>query len=312
MLRECLLSILEQSFVDFEIVVGNDYVYKQLTNENIGIQDSRVHIVNNRNNFGEINNMNSLLAMSSGKYFTWLADDDMYTINFLSAINDALIMYNYPECVFTSYSHGDTMSEKVVEYAGRLNFIDGRQFLQRYLSKKYKTLGCYGVFNTKYLRRIGGMKQLGTGFSPYSDNLLAIQVGSLDKVVYIDAPLIFFRTHEQSISYSSGDIEAYVSAQKALLKNCISLFHSEGSKFNYYQNIFLLIDLFISDFFCVLRRSRKLQPHNLIKYLVFVINHLKLLKNYKCKIVVRLLKNLVKHLLFLIVPIGKWKKYSHS
>ena len=78
--------------------------------------------------------MNVLLAQSRGKYFTWLADDDIYTAHYLSAIHDALTMFDFAEAVFTSYSQGNTVSKKSINYQRKIECLSGQQFLHGYLS----------------------------------------------------------------------------------------------------------------------------------------------------------------------------------
>ena len=90
--------------------------------------------------------MNALLAMSSGRYFTWLADDDMYTPAFLLAVYTALLKYDFSPCVFTSYMSGVTFPEKLKISSAEGQLLNGRRFLQLYLSRGLKTQGSFGVF----------------------------------------------------------------------------------------------------------------------------------------------------------------------
>ena len=279
MLKECLSSILQQTFTNYEIIVGNDYPQENLSAELLGIDDPRIRFINHTQNLGEIRNMNSLLAMSRGRYFTWLADDDMYAPDILQTVHTALVRFNFPPCVFTSYVMGATYSDdKINSLVGEQRLIAGRQFLEQYLARSLKTIGCYGVFDVQYLRRIGGIKPLGNGFSPYSDVLLAIQSGLLERVVYIDAPLIFFRTHESSISYKSPDFDAYYSAHEDLCRKCINIFSSEGLRDDFHSNLFLLLRWCIRDFTAVVRRSGSINGRQAITYLLFVRRYVSLLR----------------------------------
>lgn len=70
------------------------------------IYDPRVKIVNNSENVGPLANHNLVLQHCNGRCITWLADDDMFAKGRLLAIHDALIKYDYPKCVYTSYSSG--------------------------------------------------------------------------------------------------------------------------------------------------------------------------------------------------------------
>src|SRR5713226_4574644 len=103
LLAETLSSILRQTFCDFEIIVGNDNPNRTLSAASLGIHDSRIRFVNHSRNLGELGNMNSLLGLARGRYFTWIADDDLYAPNFLHAVHAALNKFEFPPCVYTSY-----------------------------------------------------------------------------------------------------------------------------------------------------------------------------------------------------------------
>jgi len=278
MLKECLSSAIWQTFSDFELIVGNDYPQENISAELLGIHDPRIRFVNHAQNLGELRNMNALLAMSRGRYFTWLGDDDMYVPTFLQAVHAALVKFDFPPCVFTSYMRDAIFPEEVETSPAEGQLFEGRRFLQLYLTRTLKTLGSNGVFKKEYIMRIGGMEQLGASFSPYSDNLLAIRAGLLDKVVYIDAPLSFFRTHEESISATSTDLDAYSSAQAALCRKCINIFKSEGLRDNFHSNLFLLLWWCIIDFAAVILRAGSINKRQVFAYLAFLKRYMSFLK----------------------------------
>ena len=113
MLKQTLMSIRAQTFADFEVIVGNDYAQEPLSAEFLGITDSRIRFINHPQNLGEAGNMNTLLNMSRGRYFTWQCDDDLYAPNFLGEVHSALVEFNYPTCVFTAYEfiYGNSFPE---------------------------------------------------------------------------------------------------------------------------------------------------------------------------------------------------------
>lgn len=273
MLKECLTSIHQQTYPDFEVIVGNDFTSDVITNESLGIADSRIRIINHPHNLGEVNNMNYLLSEARGRYFSWLGDDDMLAPQCLDSISTALKQFSYPKCVFCSYNEGpEYMPEPAIVVHNSSRLMSGGAFLQQYLSRKLKLIGCYGGFETRYLREIGGIKTLGDGFSPYADNLLAIRAGVLDKVVYIDAPLFFFRTHDQSLSNTSTDLTAYTSAQRDLLSKCDEIFRHNNTYHDRSRNMFHLLMWCSSDIYAVLDRGSFLpRPF---------INHLRVLEQY--------------------------------
>src|SRR5580765_8313389 len=96
MLIETLHSVLDQTCGDFEVIIGNDNPGRRLTAEFLKIHDPRVRIVNHERNLGELGNMNELVRLGRGRYFTWLADDDLLAPRFLDAMREALTRFDYP------------------------------------------------------------------------------------------------------------------------------------------------------------------------------------------------------------------------
>jgi glycosyltransferase involved in cell wall biosynthesis len=280
LLREALMSIIGQTFLDLEIIVGNDNPEQPLSKECLGIDDSRIFIINHESNLGEMDNMNALLKRSRGRYFSWLADDDFYHHLFLETIHKVLIECQYPPVVFTSYTAGERLAKdidvSILPIKNRL--LTGSQFIQAYLSRDLKAIGCYGVFQTEDLRAMGGMEKLGHGFSPYSDNLLAIRSGLFNRVAYIDAPLILFRTSEKSISFSSTDLNAYASAQKDLLSKSCDVFLNDSLRNNFQSNLFLLIEWCVRDFYHVVCRTGFVTFRQLAEYFRTIRRYSKPLK----------------------------------
>lgn len=267
LLKECLTSILNQTFADFEVIVGNDYPEQELSAALLGIDDPRIRYVNHAKNIGPIHNANALLALSQGRYFTWLADDDMHLPNFLEVVQPSLVSDQSGPCVFTSYLHGETYPGVPAVSTDSRALYQGSDFLKRYLSRTLRTIGCYGMFDIEYLRSIGGMEHLGHGyFSPYSDNLLVIRAGLLGSVVYHHGELVFFRTHESSVSYRSPNIDVYASAQADFLSKSLGIIKSGPLRSNFHDYLFMLLDWCIKDFDSVIRRSGSVSPQQIRTY----------------------------------------------
>lgn len=278
LLKEALMSIINQTFVDFEVLVGNDYVQEPVYPEMMGVDDPRIKFINHPQNLGEINNMNYLLSESKGRYFTWLADDDLYSLDFLETVYTALSNLDFPPCAYTSFQMGSAYQTVEIPTDQTYNLFTGKEFLQKYLRRSLETLGCCGIFYRQYINRLGGIQQLGDNFSPYSDNLLAIQAGLLEQVIYIDAPLIFYRTHEESISFTSKDINAYISAQQDLVHKCLPILTNENLIEDYELNVYLLIKWCMEDIIGVAYRSGSMAGKKLTSHLLFLLRHMRKLK----------------------------------
>ena len=231
LLKEALDSILAQSFSDFEVIVGNDYQAEVLTSEMFGIKDSRVRFVNHPHNLREIGNMNALLDTASGRYFTWLFDDDLYEPGFFQAAYDVLSTTAFPPVLFPSYrvvktyevSLSDNISCKKIE------MFTGKEYLHRYFAGRLKIISTCGFFDIQALRStVGGMKKLSSSkIGLYSEFLLLVQSALFDRIAYMDAPFAIFRAHSGSWSEANVELKTYLEAGQELISQCAAVLRKQ-------------------------------------------------------------------------------------
>lgn len=252
MLKQTLMSISAQTFLDFEAIVGNDYVQEPLSAEILGIMDPRIRIVNHPQNLGEAENMNTLLNLSCGRYFTWQCDDDLYAPNFLSAVHSALLEFNYPTCVFTAYEfiYGTSFSKPAKTLSGQSKIFSGRQFLKMYLAGKLKAMGCTGVYDKKYLQQLGGVECLTETSTPlYSEHLLLVKAGLLERVGHINEPLIKYRIHEDAWGCTAKDLSLYEQASHNLIRESVTVLSNSKLRDDFRQNITSLLKFVVFEYF---------------------------------------------------------------
>ncbi|MBF0331747.1 MAG: glycosyltransferase family 2 protein [Candidatus Omnitrophica bacterium] len=286
-LEECLGSILSCRSLGIEILVGNDNPARTLRDLKIvGLDDPRVHCFDHAVNMGEISNMNFLLDQAQGKYFTWIADDDVYFPDFFRALQQLIQDHPDQEVFLTNYAQGGVFAVKDVLWQDKVQILPSYGFLEAYLSRRLKTIGCYGVFKTDFLKRLGGMRRLGSGFSPYSDYLLTIGIAQSRQVIYVDAPLVFFRTHQGSLSYGSEDILAYITAQKDVLRLADEILSTDALKPKRSLYVHLLWKWFISDFMAVYFRTKAVRLSAVRTWLRLLGAHFKVMSVGHCSRVV--------------------------
>ena len=246
LLKQTLSSITEQSFSDLEVIVGNDYPQEALSGEVLGIVDPRIRFVNNPQTLGELGNMNSLLRASRGRYFTWQFDDDLYASGFFQAVYDALVKFNFPPCVFTSYEiiRGHSFPHRGESLSGQVRIFSGRHFLRMYFQGLLKAMGCSGVFDAKYLKRIGGVERLCDGpIAIFSEYLLLIKAGLVENVAHIDVPLVLYRVHEESRGASNTDLRLWKCAGENLICKSIGALKSPKLQEDFHDNLLSILKL---------------------------------------------------------------------
>jgi glycosyltransferase involved in cell wall biosynthesis len=240
LLSQTLSSIVEQTFPDFEVIVGNDYTQESLSSDALGIDDPRVRFVNHPRNLGELANMNTLLGLSRGRYFTWQFDDDLYAPSLLATVHDALVSFNFPPCAFTSYGviYGNGHPDFVANVSARKRLISGRRFLRLYWSGKLRAMGCTGIYDTDYLRSIGGVQALTDGpFALYSEYLLLNQAGLLASVAYVDAPLVQYRVHGDSWGCTKTEVDEFGQAGERLVHESLRILTRPGLRPDFRHNV---------------------------------------------------------------------------
>lgn len=78
-LKECIISILNQTYRDFEIIIVNDASPENLTSIVQSFNDTRIRYYINKENCGAINvvdNWNKCLSYAKGDYILCMGDDD--------------------------------------------------------------------------------------------------------------------------------------------------------------------------------------------------------------------------------------------
>src|SRR5215471_5738458 len=258
MLIETLDSISSQTFQDFEVIVANDNPKRTVTAESLGISDARVRFVNNPKNLGELKNMNSLLEHSRGRYFTWIADDDLYAPDFLERAFAALESFDYPLCVFTSFDlmNGNSVDKSRL-HSGVTRLYTGGAFLNNYLQRRIRTMGVMGLYEREYLAKQGGLADVSAdGMGLYCEYLLLVKAGLLDRVVFIDDPLCFYRIHEMSWSCALNlNAGQYRRAGVNLTHMSIECFQQPQLISNFNGNLTALLRFCLAEYSVAERRS---------------------------------------------------------
>lgn len=286
-LREAVASVQNQSYKNFELIISNDYVDSELSLNDLGIMDDkRIRIVNQPKNLGEINNMNYLLRVASGDFFTWLADDDLLHQDFLSSAVSGMEIFrdSNPTAFYSNYSsiksdvfHSATNEENSVDPSNihKYAFYDGKTFIENYLKRNLTLIGCYGIISIETLRAIGGITKMGSSFGPYSDTVLPISIVKFGGgIVYSPKNLVFLRLHSESVSSTSTNVLAYTSAEAQFLEILENTDLVKTGKINKNDAIKNLLRWFSDNNWAVLFRNSNIS--NFRKILIYINHQIKI------------------------------------
>jgi glycosyltransferase involved in cell wall biosynthesis len=97
--EESILSVLNQSFNDFELVISDDGSTdgSEAICRKYADLDSRVKYFRQPKNLGISKNMEWLLNQSSSTYFMWAGDDDIMDVSYVQTLYNALV--NNSHCI---------------------------------------------------------------------------------------------------------------------------------------------------------------------------------------------------------------------
>lgn len=97
-LKECINSVLTQSFTDFELIVINDASPDAIDEIVLSFNDKRIRYYKNDKNTGAenvVNNWNKCLDSAVGEYFILLGDDDKLEPDYLEEFNGLILKYSH-------------------------------------------------------------------------------------------------------------------------------------------------------------------------------------------------------------------------
>jgi glycosyltransferase involved in cell wall biosynthesis len=274
LLKECIASILAQTYQNIEIIIANDFIETPVTFESLSLEpDDRVRIINHSKNIGAYKNNQFLVEVASGDWFTWLADDDLMHPKFLE-ITHSVFSANAVNSVFTNYvaaASPDGLFPKPVQ-STKPCLMKAPEFIDAYTSRNIRTVGSYGVFRRDLFEQFSNVPRFGTGLPVYGDTFIPILAAARGPLAYVDLDLIFLRTHTNSRSASSSKLEDYASAQrdfmnlfKVLSLECLSV----ESSLRQVKN---MVEWFATDSWAVTCRGRPGSIRRIAIFSCYAIN----------------------------------------
>ncbi len=160
-LRRAIKSIMDQSYVNLEIIVSDDASpIGDLAEimEDPMMADQRIRYFRQKKNIGSEANFKFVLAQSTGEYFAWLADDDTIEADFvkeLVAVLDAEPDIVLAMCDVAAVRHktGERWTERLTTIRLDANWpVIKKQFFNYPTSNIFFSL--YGLYRTTMLKNI--------------------------------------------------------------------------------------------------------------------------------------------------------------
>jgi glycosyltransferase involved in cell wall biosynthesis len=205
-LEECIQSILDQTYQDFELVIVNDASPENIDAVVKSFNSPLIRYYTNEKNFGAenvVDNWNKCLGYAKGDFFILMGDDDKMSPNYLSEFNK--LIEKYPAC---GVYHCRTMV--IDENSNIIKLTDPRPefetvydtILQRIEEKRMFFISDY-VYRTSTLRANDGFYKLPLAWG--SDDISCYIAARENGIAHTNIPLFMYRRTSQTIS-TGGNI----------------------------------------------------------------------------------------------------------
>lgn len=201
--KECIDSILNQTYSNWELIVLNDASPENIDSIMNCYSDTRIFYYKNDSNVGAINvvdNWNKCLALATGDYLICMGDDDKLLPNCL--LDYIKYIQLFPDCkLFHGWAEIIDEKSNLVDIQSARPLCEGcfSMIWHRWDHRK-QFIGDF-LFNTEALRGIGGFFKMDLAWG--SDDITAVKVAKLNGVVNTEKIVFQYRACSQSISRSS-------------------------------------------------------------------------------------------------------------
>lgn len=201
-LADAVLSILAQTYDDFELVIcdnassdGTERISREFA-----AADPRVRYVRNEKNLGACPNFNRAFELCDSEYFKWAAHDDLLSPHYLAKCMAAL--EEHPEAVMC-YTDVSVIDENGVEvtrerdqHPGTVEDSPSRRFSSVIMPARINDSAIFGVYRSRFLKDSPLLRSYNG-----SDRLLVAIMAMQGQFVHVPEPLFLNRHHDQRISF---------------------------------------------------------------------------------------------------------------
>lgn len=200
-LREAVVSVLSQSYRDFELLISDNCSDDCTTEVVAEFADPRIRFFRQAVNLGMVGNWNFCLEHSRGELFLLLSDDDLLepgAIEWLqSQLQDQSVTLAYGRVRYIDERGSDSGCSRLAPAVE-----SGDRFVRASLRGQRGVLPCATMHRTATARELGGYPDIGTA----SDAALRLAVALKGTVKFSPVPLARYRLHEEALSEQRGQV----------------------------------------------------------------------------------------------------------
>lgn len=238
-LRECIESILYQTYTNLELIIINDASPEDLESVVSSFRDNRIRYYVNDKNIGATNvvdNWNKCLQYAKGEYVICMGDDDKLLPNCLEVYND--LIKKYPNLgvyhgqteLIDDKSTFKTVTALRPEYESVYSLI-----WHRWDNRRYQYIGDF-IFERKKLEDKGGFYKLPLAWG--SDDITTVMMAAESGIANTQSVVFQYRDNDTTIS-STGNVDLKIDSlhkEKLWFEDFLENCPSNSDDFKYWKS----------------------------------------------------------------------------
>lgn len=270
-LKQCLDSIVNQSFKNIELIVINDCSTDNSLKiiEEYKQKDERIVLINLKENSGVSNARNEGLKIAKGKYISFIDSDDWVKQDFIETLFNNIEKY---KCDVFSGSFNFYNEKKAIYMEYRYpNYIKNYKNYKRLLSiPNFTCMAWHKIYNKKFLTE--NHLLFDSSLKIKEDCLFFYElILAKPKIVFNNIPIYFYRTERQNSLTNNQYFILH--AVKSLLKKINYLLSTEEKYKEYFKTFCIYAFLHIAYGLTCCEFSKKRTQYALLMIKQFLFNN---------------------------------------
>jgi len=204
---EAIQCVLDQTFSDWELIICDN----SSTDRTVAIcrrfadRDSRIRLYQNARNMGVCFNYSEVFRLSRGKYFKWMAHDDLFAPRFVETCIQDLEKDERVVLAFPRMCHVDADGRVLRRQASELSVLGptAESRVERFMAIAAQGMDfiwlAYGLFRRDIVEQSGSM-----GLYAGSDQVLLFKIALCGCIKQINKEMFFRREHPEAETCRRG------------------------------------------------------------------------------------------------------------
>lgn len=213
-LKECIDSILAQTYEDFELIIVNDASPYDIDSIINLYNDRRIHYYRNKRNIGAehvVDNWNICLSYSTGEWIICMGDDDMLMPNCLEKYYQLINNYKHVDILHARVRQIDENGNLIKILNERPEIESAYSYIRMRLLYRLQYIGDFCFRRSRLIKEGGFFNQ------PYawaSDDITTFSCASPNGIANTNVPTFCYRINQHTITKNGNEEQKLQAIQR--------------------------------------------------------------------------------------------------